>query len=364
MQNIYSSRLRRVRAALAGRGLDGVLVTGPENRRYLSGFRAEDHDFDESSGALLILRREAMLLTDGRYEAQARQEAPGWPIVVYRQGLAPALKELISQARGRRLAFEPRYLAYEAYGRLKKALPDVELLSLEGRIEAMRAEKSPDEVVAIRKAIAVAEAIFDEVWQSLRPGVNEKEVAWRILEGLHKQGYGSSFPPIVASGPNAALPHAVPTNRRIREGEPVIIDMGAKVDGYCSDMTRTAFLGAPADPFRKVYSVVRKAQRAAQESLYAGVTGRRVDAVARRIIEKAGYGPFFAHSLGHGVGLAIHEAPSLSIRARRSLRPGMVVTVEPGIYLPGQGGVRLENMVLVEVDGATVLSQDRWYYEF
>jgi Xaa-Pro aminopeptidase len=168
----------------------------------------------------------------------------------------------------------------------------------------------------------------------------------------------------VASGPNAALPHAVPTDRPIQEGEPILIDMGARLGGYCSDMTRTIFLGEPRSSFKEVYAIVRKAQIAAQEALKAGLTGKQVDQVARDVIKDAGYGPRFVHSLGHGVGLAVHEAPTLSQQSRKMLRPGMVVTVEPGIYLPDQGGVRLENMALVEADGATILSKNDWFYEF
>ena len=176
---------------------------------------------------------------------------------------------------------------------------------------------------------------------------------------------GPSFPPIVASGPNAALPHAVPTDRVIQRGETVIIDMGARVEGYCSDMTRTIIPGGdPPEDVRRVYAAVKEAQAAAQKAIREGMTGREADKVARRVIDQAGFGKYFIHSLGHGVGLAVHEQPSLSPRARKKLRAGMVVTVEPGIYIKGLCGVRLENMGLVRPDGLELLSSGRWYYDF
>ena len=364
MKSHYLQRLKRVRAILAGRGLDAFLVTCPENRRYLSGFTAEDVGISESAGALLILCREAILLTDGRYEVQARDEAPDWRLVIYRRGLAHALKDLVHDCSVHNLAYEPDYLSCRRFDAIKKALPETELVSLGGRIETMRSIKSSSEIESIKKAVSAAERVLESIWRDIGPGMTEKEIAWRIIEELWQYAEGPSFSPIVASGPNAALPHAVRTDRPIQEGEPVLIDMGARLGGYCSDMTRTIFLGEPESLFRKIYIIVRKAQIAAQEALRAGLTGKQVDQVARDIIKDAGYGPGFVHSLGHGVGLAVHEAPILSQRSRKKLRPGMVVTVEPGIYLRDQGGVRLENMALVEADGATILSKNDWFYEF
>jgi len=228
----------------------------------------------------------------------------------------------------------------------------------------MRSVKDAAELEAINRAIRAAEDVFGQVHSEIRPGMTEKEIAWRILAGLFAVSEGPSFPPIVASGPNAALPHAVPTDRAVREGEPIIIDMGARVDGYCSDMTRTVFLGAPDPAMREIYRLVRTAQRAAEDALRAGITGREADRTAREIITTGGHGDRFIHALGHGVGLAVHESPRLSPRERRVLRPGMVVTVEPGIYLPGVGGVRLEDMVLIQEGGARVLSRNDWYYDW
>lgn len=364
MKSYHSKRMKRVRAILAGRGLDALLVTCPENRLYLSGFTAEDVGISESAGALLILRNEAALLTDGRYEVQARDEAPDWNLVIYRRGMARSLKNLMLGCGGHTLAYEPDYLSCQRLEAIKKALPETTLVPLGGRIETMRSIKSSSEIDSLKKAIFAAERVLGGILRDIVPGMTERGIAWRILEGLWQYAEGPSFSPIVASGPNAALPHAVPTDRPIAEGEPILIDMGAKLGGYCSDMTRTVFLGEPKSPFREIYAIVRNAQLAAQEVISAGLTGKQVDKVARDVIRDAGYGSRFVHSLGHGVGLAVHEAPILSQRSRKKLRPGMVVTVEPGIYIPDQGGVRLENMVLVEAEGVTVLSKNDWFYEF
>jgi Xaa-Pro aminopeptidase len=364
MKSLFPERVKRARAVLRGRGLDAWLITSPHNRRYLSGFAADDADMSESAGALLILPREAILLTDGRYTAQADMETSGWRIVEYKKGLAGALKGLASGSDMHRVGYEPGFLTCERFDAIRKALEETEFLSLAGRIEVMRACKTAPELDAIQRAVSVAETVFEEVSEGVRPGMTERQVAWRIVEGLWNRAEGPSFPPIVASGPNSALPHAVPTDRVVREGEPIIIDMGARLAGYCSDMTRTVFLGEPGPVFKEIYGAVRRAQLAAQERLRAGLTGREVDSVARSAIAEAGYGPRFVHSLGHGVGLAVHEAPSLSPRSLRKLRSGMVVTVEPGIYLPGKGGVRLENMAVIEDRGTTVLNQDRWFYDF
>jgi Xaa-Pro aminopeptidase len=349
---------------LLKKGLDALLVTSPENRLYLSGFTAEDVSISESAGALLISSEEAILLTDGRYEVQAKREAPQWDVVIYRRGLVNTLKKIITDHDIYKLAYEPDFLSCRVFDTIKKVLPEIKFISFERRIENMRSIKSLAEIESIKKAVSVAEKILQKVWINIRPGMTEKEIAWDIIEGLWQYADGPSFSPIVASGPNAALPHAVPTDRPIQYGEPILIDMGAKYEGYCSDMTRTIFLGDPKSPFKEIYTIVRKAQIAAQNVLKAGFTGKKIDSVARDMIKDAGYGSKFIHSLGHGVGLAVHEEPILSQNSQRKLRPGMVVTIEPGIYLPNQGGVRLENMALVESDGATMLSKNKWFYEF
>ncbi len=348
---------------MRAKGLDAMLITGPENRRYLSGFSADDLALDESAGALLVLANEAIVLTDGRYRLQAESEATGWQVRVYKKGLHEALKTITAQASVKTIGYEPRYMTCERLEAIQKAISDIELLALSGKVEQLRVIKDKDEVKSIQRAVDVAESVLKQVVSELRPGMTEKAICWRILEGLYRASEGPSFPPIVASGPNAALPHAVPTDRQVMPGEPIIIDMGAKVNGYCSDMTRTVFLGRPKDRILEIFRVVRAAQEAAQKAVSPTMTGQEVDKVARSIISRAGYGSYFVHGLGHGVGLQVHEAPALSPRNRKRLKAGMVATVEPGIYLPNEGGVRLENMVLVTDSGAQALNKLDWLCE-
>ena len=364
MDKVFLQRLRRIRAVLRARHTDALLVTSPENRRYLSGFTAEDASIAESSGALLVMADEAILLTDGRYEVQAKADCPGFGVFIYRKGLNEAVQNITADAGIKKMAYEPGYITCSGLDSIKKACPQVEPVPLMGKIEAMRSIKFQSELESIKRAIRAAEYVFETVSAGLRPGMTEKEIAWQIIEGLSREADGPSFPPIVAAGPNAALPHAVPGDRKIAEAEPIIIDMGARLNGYSSDMTRTVFIGHPRPPFEEVYKTVRRAQSAAQGAIRAGLTGRFVDNIARSIIKDAGFGHLFGHSLGHGVGLAVHEAPALSPRARKTLKSGMVVTIEPGIYIPGEGGVRLENMVYVGKDRGTVLSRQDWFYDF
>lgn len=360
----FLSRVTRIRLQLRSLGKAGFLVLSSENRRYLSGFSAEDPDLTESSGALFICGSKLFLLTDGRYETQAREEARDFEVLVYKKGLMQVLPELVARNGIKSIAYEPEYTTCERMNAMRKALPGISFVEFGGRVEAMRSIKSAEEICAIERSVHVMERVFEEIHGVMRPGMTEKEIAARIIAGLWRYGDGPSFPPIVASGPNAALPHAQPTERVLKEGDAVIVDMGAKVNGYCSDMTRTIFMGEPKPLLREIYRVTRQAQIAAQAGITSGITARKADGLARHVIEKAGYGRYFVHSLGHGVGLAVHERPSLSPRNLKHLRAGMVVTVEPGIYLPEEGGVRLENMAVVQEVGARLLSREQWFYEF
>lgn len=365
--SLTADRLSRLRRRLKRRGLDALLVTQPENRRYLSGYTAADHGINESAGVLLIpTEGRPLLLTDGRYRLQAEEEASDFQVRVYPRGLFPLLRRLFNSLKPRRLAFESHYLLHSVYGGLATlaAEKEVELVPVTGLVEEPRQVKAPPELDLIEAAVRLNEEVFTRVQRQLRPGVSEQETAWLIEDTMRRLGaQGPSFPTIVAAGPNGAKPHAVPTTRPISAGEPVIIDMGLIIDGYCSDMTRTVVLGRPDDKTRRVIRLVRQAQLAGQQALRAGVTGRFVDQMARRVIAEAGYGDYFGHSLGHGVGLNVHEAPTLSYRNRKMLRAGMVVTIEPGVYLPGWGGVRLENMAVVTETGCRLLNRDTTFLD-
>jgi len=360
-------RLKRMKEVLRRRDLDALLVTQPENRRYLSGFAAWDMNIGESSGALLIPRRgRPILMTDSRYQLEAETETDGFDVTIYKKGMLALLKSILSGRGIKRLAFESHYILHQTAGKLAEMTGSigVEITATTGLVEKLRICKSQDEIEKIRAAVSLNERVFREIFRELGAGMTEREIAIRI-ETLMRQ-YGAErpcFATIVASGPNGAKPHAVPGDRPIKEGEPVVIDMGLVLNGYCSDMTRTVVLGGVDSRVKKIIRLVRKAQKAGIRAVRAGETGMAVDRAARQVIDRAGFGDNFGHGLGHGVGLAVHEGPSFSSRYKRKLKAGMVVTVEPGIYLPDWGGVRLENMVVVTEKGCEVLNEDTTFLD-
>ena len=363
-----AARLAWLRQRLREFQLDAHLVSGPENRRYLSGFTARDELLTETSGYLLLTAREAFLLTDFRYREWAAAEAAGFQVVIYQRSLGETLAEILGEEGIRRLGFEPAYLSVRQYERLTRAVAEagltVEWLPQENLVEERREAKDPAEVAAICRALRLTERVLAEVAAILRPGLTEREVAWEIERRLREGGAeGLAFAPIVAAGKNSARPHHQPGDTVLKPGEPIIIDLGCRMDGYCSDLTRTFILGEPTPRFREIYGVVRQAQKRAETGLKAGLPSDAADALGREVIRQAGFGEFFGHSLGHGVGLAVHEAPSLSPHAERAtvLKAGSVVTVEPGIYLPDWGGVRLENLVLLQETHAEVLTRMGFY---
>ena len=351
-----------IKTAIRRKGADALLVTQPENRRYLSGYKATDLAITESSGVLLIPGQgDPYLLTDSRYQLQAEREAGGFGVVLVRGSMLMALEKLLKRLDTRKLIFESHYLLHATFRKLAEIghKHAIELIPAEGMVEKLRIIKSPEEIEKIRQAVRLNEAVFQEVLVKVIPGKTEREIALAIETAMMLKGAEEpAFPTIVAAGPNGALPHAVPSDRAIQEGETVIIDMGLKLDGYCADMTRTLILGSPDRQTLEIMRLVRRAQEAALKTIRGGILARDADRAARKEIAAAGYGKYFGHGLGHGVGLAVHEAPSLNRTRRNKLKPGMVVTVEPGIYLPGWGGVRLENMVVVEEKGCLVLNQD------
>ena len=355
-------RIVRLQSGLRRRHIDGLLVSQPDNRRYLSGYTAPDHGIQESSGLLLIpAKGRPYLLTDARFTLQAEAEAQLFLVELYSRGLLPLLERLINRLGLQSLAFESDYLLHSTFQRLagmanKRGLTLVPQLGL---IEAMREVKSADELELLRASTRLNETVFQSVYATIEPGMTEREIALALELTMREMGAeGPSFPTIVAFGTNAARPHAVPTDRELQAGDLVLIDMGLIHRGYCSDMTRTFVAGRPDRTYIDRHRVVRAAMQAGIGAIRAGVTGAEVDRVARQVIADAGYGDHFGHSLGHGVGLAVHEAPRLSRTNRKKLRAGMVVTVEPGIYLPDWGGIRLENMVIIGEQSCEVLNRD------
>ncbi len=361
MNSIVQKRITTIRQALAEKKLDALMVSVQENRYYLSGFTAEDSQFDESAGVLIISGRRLVLATDSRYELQASAEAAGFEIVCHKSGLEKELPEIAKSLGIHRLGFESVRLSHKNHSAFADALgkhkSPVTLVPTENMVEALRQIKSENEIQRITKALRLAEQAFSQVLDTIRPGMTERQAAWAMEKAMRESGaQGLSFPVIVASGPNSALPHAIPTDRPLNRGEPILFDWGARLNEYCSDTTRTVVMGEPDDRFKKVFDTVVKARDMAIAAIKAGVSGTRVDKIARDHIDQKGYAGKFGHSLGHGTGLAVHEAPRLSPIKDDRLEAGMVVTVEPGVYLPGWGGIRMENQVVVRPDGAQVLN--------
>ena len=349
-------RLERLRGVLGEEGLDAILISAPENRRYLSGFSG-------SAGYLLISSSDAVLVTDFRYIEQAGRQAPGFRIERIREK-PDWLPGLASELGVRRVGFESQDMTIARHSAFLKVICDagapegLTLVESESLVDRLRATKYDEELELIERAVELADLAFDRVSRTVQPGMTEREVAWRLEKAMRENGAEKvSFDIIVASGPNGALPHHTAGDRPIGETEPVVIDMGAVYEGYCSDLTRTIVLGEPDETFRRVYNTVLCAQESAEEKIRPGMTGQEADALARDVISEAGYGDKFGHSLGHGVGLSVHELPTAGPNSTNVLEEGMVLTVEPGIYVPGWGGVRIEDMVVFEDGRARVISK-------
>ncbi len=365
--DIHRRRLQLLVRRLRARGLDAILVSQPENRYYLSGYTARNHGIQESAGYLLVPGRGSpYLLTDSRFQLQAEEEAAGFRVELYPRGLARLLASLLPALGVRRLGFESDYILYSTVGRLQKQLQavGVDLVALRHMVERMRMVKDELEIELLRSSVRLNERVFQRVHATLQAGMSERDIALCIESTMREMGAERpAFETIVAFGENGARPHAVPGERLLAHDDIVLIDMGLVHKGYCSDMTRTFVLGEPEELYVERHRLVRRAQLAGMAAIRAGVTCREVDRAARQVIRDSGHGVYFGHALGHGVGLAIHEEPRLSSRSRRKLRPGMVVTVEPGIYLPGWGGIRLENMVVVRENGCEQLNEDTTFLD-
>ena len=354
-------RLQKLRPGIGKRGLDAILVSQPENCRYLSGFTG-------SSGWLLISHNCAILATDSRYIEQAKGEAPDYEITQVKGELHNWLPDLMSDLGWHKLGFEANFVSYHSYHKLSETIKskqvNFELIPTTGIVEHLRSIKEPEELELINRAVELTDAAFEQAKSIIHPGITEKEAAWEIEKLLRQGGSeGIPFEIIVASGPNSALPHAKPSERIICSGEPVLIDMGARIGGYCSDFSRTLCLGealkAVSHQLSAIYDIVLTSQTAAIEGIESGMDGSQADQLARNIIEQAGYGDAFGHGLGHGVGLAIHELPVLASNSSDLLLDGMVFTIEPGIYIAGWGGVRIEDLVTLEKGKAKVLTKSR-----
>ncbi len=342
------NRTKAIANSLEAKGIDGFLISNIANVRYVAGFSG-------SSGCLLITKKDKVFCTDCRYEEQAKQEIKDFDIFIEKE---ERLKEIVERAKSlgvRTLGFEST-ASYHFYRSLLRK--GVKIKAVSNFIEDMRKIKDSDEIAMIRKAVARAENAFLKVKEYIKPGFSEMQVALRLEENLKKEGcYSIPFDIIVASGRNSALPHARPTEKKIKPGDLVVLDWGGEAGGYFSDMTRSFLIqGRDISRKKEIYETVLQANIQAIHSVTSGLSSRMVDKAARDSIKKAGYADFFGHGTGHGVGLDVHELPRISRLGREYVKTGMVFTIEPGVYIPEIGGVRIEDMVLVEKNGCGVLT--------
>ena len=349
-----TERINRLRRRMQEENLDAFFVTSPENRQYLSGFTG-------SAGYLFITPSSAMLATDFRYTEQAGIQSPSYEVMRI-SGSLEWFKGMASDLGARRIGFEGSNVNVNLHQALVKELrnlrPVPKLVATASMVDELRAVKEPEELAMLEHAVFIADTAMEQVSQRIRPGMTEKEVAWQMEVAMRELGADSiSFDTIVAAGPNGARPHHRAGDYVIQQGDPIVIDMGAKYNGYCSDMTRTFVVGEADEMFRKVYDIVLAAQETAEVAVRAGMTGGETDGLARKIIGDAGYGESFGHSLGHGIGLAVHEFPRVGPSSTGVIEDGMIFSVEPGIYLTGWGGVRIEDLVVMENGVARVLNK-------
>lgn len=342
------NHFQKIAAHLEAHGLDAMLLTGEANRFYASGFHSSGTD-----GVALVTRKKAYYFTDSRYTEAAGRCLVGAELreIGHGRGYAALIEEAISEQHISRMGFEDAYMTVQDYERYRKAL-SCDLVPATELLWQLRMVKDDEELEALAAAQRIAERALEEILEEIRPGVTEKEIAARLQYlMLHYGASDMSFDPIVVSGPNGSLPHGVPSEKTIRQGEFVTMDFGCVYRGYCSDMTRTVAVGFATEEMHEVYQTVLAAQLAGIRAARAGVTGREVDGAARAVITAAGYGDYFGHSFGHGVGVEIHEAPNASPMNDKPLPGRAVISAEPGIYLPGKLGVRIEDVIVITEQG-------------
>jgi Xaa-Pro aminopeptidase len=352
-------RMLKVRRDLSNKGINAFLVSQPDNLYYLSGCEGLE-------GYLLITESQQILATDFRYIEQAQRQSPEYAIFRIEGKMANWLPNLLQLPDVKHLGFESSYVNYAMYQQLSEILKNahmpIELVPVNNQIESLRMIKESEEIECIVEASKISDAAISHAENIMHSGMTEKELAWQIERFMRENGSQPvPFELIVAAGPNSALPHAKPSDYQIESGQPVVIDIGAKYHGYGSDITRTLHIGKPGDTFKKVYNVVLEAQETAISGLKAGITGVEADTLARDVIRKAGFGELFGHSLGHGIGLVTHEEPRVGPGSPDRLEEGMVFSVEPGIYISGWGGVRIEDDVVLESGKIRVITSAAKY---
>ncbi|MEW6574400.1 MAG: Xaa-Pro peptidase family protein [Bacillota bacterium] len=343
-------RIERLRTKMAAAGIDGLLIVNGDNNYYLSGFSG-------SAGILVVDKKSAVLVTDGRYAEQAHKECAGFEIIESKRLWPDGVSRAITQSGLSVVGLESKYVSYEQWVKLTGAVKDVTLVPVHDLVAELRMVKEPSEMALIREAVRLVDETFAACLPSLRPGVKERDWALDLEFALRRSGaQRAAFDFIVASGWRSALPHGTATDKEVAEGDLVVVDCGAVVGHYRSDFTRTVAVASAAPWQEQIYQAVLAAQKAAIAAIRPGTEAGEVDRAARSVLDGYGFAEAFSHSTGHGLGLAVHEEPRLAEGVETLLAPGMVVTVEPGVYLPGKGGVRIEDVVLVTEDGAEVLT--------
>lgn len=346
---MYSERINKLRGLMKQKGLDGVLLIGDYNRNYMSGFTGDE------SFAVITLEK-AIFITDSRFTEQAKQQVKDFEVQEYRKNIIDFLKELLLKLNVSKLGFEEDVMSYSDFTKYNEKL-ECELVPLDGMVESLRLIKDKNEIETIKGAASIADKSFEHMLGFIKPGMTEREIGLELEFCMKKSGAKDlSFPSIVASGIRSCLPHGQATEKVVENGDFLTLDFGCIYHDYCSDMTRTVAIGQPNDKMKEIYNVVLQAQLSALKAIKEGVTGAYVDKIGRDYIAEKGYGKYFGHGLGHGVGRYIHEAPRLSPMGNTVLKAGMIVTDEPGIYIPDFGGVRIEDLILVTKDGCEVLS--------
>ena len=348
--SIYSKRQQDLRKVLDERSLDGMLITNLTNVRYISGFTG-------SAASCLITPEGQFFITDGRYIEQSKAQVKGFERFIDMNSHLSQIKDNNLNPTGFKLAFEGDHMSYALYKNMISMFPNTKWENSSMILEDLASVKDDHELECIRTAVEVTDKVYEEILPMLRPGFTEKQVANTMVSKYREYAEGEAYSPIVATGPNGALPHAIPTDREFQNGDFIVIDAAAKYGGYHADMTRTPVVGEATEKHKEVYSIVKEAQQRGCDIAKAGVPCKKVDAATREYIGEMGYGEYYTHGTGHGLGLEIHTSPRFSPQSKQVLEVNNVMTIEPGIYLAGWGGVRIEDDVIIGEDDCEILNQ-------
>lgn len=348
--SIYSGRQEKLKQVLSQQGLDGILITNLTNIRYICGFTG-------SAASCLVTPKGQYFITDGRYIEQSKNQVKGFDRFIGMNSHLTQVKDNKLNPNGLKLAFEGDHMSYAQYKNMKNIFPNTLWENTSMILEDLASVKDNFELDCIRTAVEITDTVYEEILPMLRPGYTEKQVANEMVAKYREYAEGEAYSPIVATGPNGALPHAIPTDREFQKGDFIVIDAAAKYGGYHADMTRTPVVGKATDKHNEIYGIVKEAQKRGCDTAKSGVLCKDVDSATRDYIHEMGYGEYYTHGTGHGLGLEIHTSPRFSPQSEQILEKNNVMTIEPGIYLAGWGGVRIEDDVIIEEDGCKILNK-------